>query len=261
MLACPEGKLDKGMPAELRSGEAPLLSEPEGGKANWCGNEIEVVVRAPLPVEPSPIQPKSEPSYVVEGPKEHPPAKAWPDMSGRTWTAGEPEILGEPISLRAPTDMMNMGSAVHGFLAADSPDYAKSDRLEMAEGLLRRWGVEPALKPDDLLEISDRLHNWVAAKWPNAIWHREWPTMMRLDSGSVAHGVADLILETPDDLVIIDHKAYPGTPADACDLALSAAEQVQVYSDAHKKSYTKPSNDTYIHLALIGVIANVTSRE
>ncbi len=124
-----------------------------------------------------------------------------------------------------------MGSAVHGFIAADSPEYAASDRLKMAEGLLARWNVELALAPADLVEISDRLRRWAGAKWPRAKWHREWPVQQRLDAGSITNGVADLILETDEGIVIVDHKAYPGKPAKAREYAEGDAAQVQVYAD------------------------------
>jgi ATP-dependent helicase/nuclease subunit A len=251
-LTSPEGKIDSGMLAELQEKERGLLSEPENGKAHWGGHEIDVVTRAPLAFTPAPIQPEVEPTYITEGLKEYPPAWAWPDMSTKKWEAAEPEILGDPINLRAPTDMMNMGSAVHGFLAADRLECAKDERLAMADGLLTRWGVDAALKPEDLLEISDRLYKWADGKWPGSKWHREWPTFQKLETGSVTRGVTDLIIETPEGLIIIDHKAYPGRASDARDFALADAEQVQAYANAVNLAAAKPIIAMYIHLPLIG---------
>lgn len=258
VLTCPEGKLATGMLEELRENEQALLAEPENGKAKWGEHEIDVLSRAPSAVEPTPIQPKAEPVYITEGPKEYPPAWAGLDMSAKKWEASEPEFLGEPIPLKAPTDMMNMGSAVHGFLAADSPVYAKVDRLEMADELLKRWGVDAALKPEDMVEISVRLYKWANGKWPGAKWHREWPTFQRLETGSIARGVTDLIIETPEGLVIIDHKSYPGSISQAKEFALDNAEQVQIYGDAVQLAKGKNIQALYIHLPLIGAMVRLS---
>lgn len=252
VLTCPAGKIEEGMLAEMREDDCALLSEPENGKALWAGHKIEVISRAPSAIDPVPAKSKTDPAFAIEGPKEHAPAWAWPDMSEMKWEAAESEILGDPIALRGQADMMNLGNAVHGFLAADSPDYLKADRLEMANGLLKRWGVEAALKPEDLLEISDRLHEWADAKWPGAKWHREWPTFQHLDSDSITRGVADLIIETPDGIIVIDHKAYPGSVSEAKEFALSAATQVQVYADSILKRSGKDRIESFIHFPIIG---------
>jgi len=257
VLTSPEGKLEAGMLEGLRDEKgAGLLAEPENGKAVWAGKKIDAVTRTAEPIEPSPIMPAPAEVYISEGPQEHPPAWAWPDMAAKKWEAAEPEIFSEPVPLRvrlgAQAEMMNMGSAVHGFLAADDPKIARAERVEMAAGLLKRWGVEAALSPEDLLEIGDRLRRWADGKWPGAKWHREWPIFRKLESGTIVRGVADLILETPEGLVVIDHKCYPGKVAEARELALADAPQVQVYADAVQLAMGKPILAMGIHLPLIG---------
>jgi hypothetical protein len=153
-----------------------------------------------------------------------------------------------------------MGSAVHGFIAADSPEYEPKDRLKMAGEILARWKITPALTPADLVEISDRLRKCAGAKWPKAKWHREWPIFHRLDTGSITSGIADLILETPDGLVIIDHKAYGGEPGDAAEYALGDAPQVQVYADTAAKATGKPILGMYIHFPLIGALVGLSRK-
>jgi ATP-dependent exoDNAse (exonuclease V) beta subunit len=257
VLTCPEGKLEAGMLEELREEEQALLSEPKIGKALWSGHKIDVVSRAPWAADPTPVQPEAEPVYATEGPRDYPPAWGRPDLSAKKWEAAEPEILGDPIALRAQADMMNLGSAVHGFLAADSPEYPEADRLEMADGLIKRWGVDAALNPERLLAISDRLHKWADSRWPGAKWHREWHTFQRLEAGSIAHGVTDLFIETPDGLIIIDHKAYPGNVNEAKEFALGCAEQLQVYTEGVIYALNPANKKMFIHFPLIGVLVQL----
>jgi hypothetical protein len=158
--------------------------------------------------------------------------------------------------------MANMGNAVHGFLAAYSPDSAEKGRkeqLEMAEGLLARWGVLEALSAENLLEIGARFRKWVSAHWPEAVWHREWPVDQRLETGTVARGVADLILETKDGLVIVDHKAYVADRSEIKDLALEVGEQVQYYADASCGALERIILGMFVHFPMMGEILLVYS--
>jgi ATP-dependent helicase/nuclease subunit A len=154
--------------------------------------------------------------------------------------------------------MMKMGNAVHGFLAAYGPRTSRADHIEMAEGLLARWGVKDALSPEDLLEIGDRLRSWISAHWPEAVWHREWPVDQRLESGTIARGVADLILETKDGLVIVDHKAYVADRSEARDLALKVGEQVQYYADGTGTALGKKIVGMFVHFPMLGEIVGLT---
>jgi len=254
VLTCKEGKFTEGVFEEFHDGTSPLLSEPGNGKVHWAGRDIEVASRSPLAIEPAPIRQKAEPTYVTTGPAEFAPAWARPDLSNMKWEAGEPEILGDPISLSGKPEMINVGSAIHGFLAADRKEYPKEARLEMADGLLKRWGVVKALKADDLLEISDRLTKWVSSKWPSAKWHREQPIYQRLDPGSVSYGVSDLILETIEGVVIIDHKAYPGNIGRSKEFALLHVGQIQTYANSVFLARGSNAIHKYIHLSLISTM-------
>jgi ATP-dependent exoDNAse (exonuclease V) beta subunit len=150
-----------------------------------------------------------------------------------------------------------LGSAIHGFLAADGPDLLLADRLKMAQGLLKRWDIASSLAPEDLIMMGDRLRKWANDRWPDAKWCREWPTLQRLPSGSMVRGITDLILMTPDGLVVIDHKAYIGGPEDARQFALNCAEQVQAYADAAGEALGNGSTKMYVHLPLIGAVVQV----
>ena len=70
-------------------------------------------------------------------------------------------------------------------------------------GLLVGWGVRASLEPDSLLACSDAFDAWVLAKWPDALWRREWPIRQRLAGATILAGATDLVLETADGLVLV----------------------------------------------------------
>ncbi|WP_298398324.1 exodeoxyribonuclease V subunit beta [Sphingobium sp.] len=77
------------------------------------------------------------------------------------------EPLGARFALVGNPDMQLLGEAMHRFLAADKPDLDLAIRTSRATATLSRWGV-PQLRPEDLIEISDRLHRFIAKQFPVA---------------------------------------------------------------------------------------------
>lgn len=154
-------------------------------------------------------------------------------------------------------DMRNLGSAVHAFIAADNPGYGTAARLKLAGEILARWKVDGAIEAADLVEIGDRLRGWVEDRWPGAKCGREWPVFQRLESGSLMSGVTDMILETGEGIVIVDHKSYPGEPANARELAAGDGGQVGAYAEAAAMALAKPVLGMYIHFPLIGAVVPI----
>lgn len=125
-----------------------------------------------------------------------------------------------------------IGSALHSFLAADPFDGSGSARTDLAGKILAREGLEGAFQAVDLVSASNALRAFVSRRWPDARWHREVPICARIKSPSGARciqGVIDLLLETPQGVVVVDHKSYPGRADQWRDQALSYAPQLQVY--------------------------------
>ncbi|MFZ1730564.1 MAG: UvrD-helicase domain-containing protein [Bacteroidota bacterium] len=119
--------------------------------------------------------------------------------------------LGDRIHINGKPDPAHLGSAIHGFLAVDQTGMYPDRRLAIAERLLHRWGVDGAITPSDLLGIHDRLHRFIADRYPNCSIRREWPVTMRNEQHQLMQGRIDMLLEIEDGVVIIDHKSYRGS--------------------------------------------------
>jgi len=163
--------------------------------------------------------------------------------------------LGDRLKMTGNPDMADFGNAMHGFLGADKPDTANENRIAMAEGLLERWGVAESIAPTDMLEASDRLHQFIKDQNPTAKVLPEWPITLRNDQNQLMHGWIDLLLELPDGYVIIDHKSYPG--ADAVDHAKEYAPQLNTYKLAVELATGKPVLAKLIHMPIQGAVVQV----
>jgi ATP-dependent exoDNAse (exonuclease V) beta subunit len=232
--------------------------DDDGPAVALDGRRVETFLRpAPPALEARPARaPGAAP--VPAGPRPHPPAFVSASKVVGAGTAAEPIPIGPRLPLRPGTDMELLGDALHGFFAADRPGLALADRLALAEALLSRWGVAGALPPESFLAASDALAAFVASRWPAAAWHRELPLRRRLPDGSVLSGTADLVLETPEGLVVVDHKSYPGSTAQALARAATHAGQLAAYAETVGKAWGKPVAGTFIHLPVGGIVVPVT---
>ncbi len=159
----------------------------------------------------------------------------------------------------AASDMGPLGDAVHGFLAAD-PSGDPAARRNIAERLLAAHGVAGTLTPDDLLRFADALATYLDARFPGAVWRREWPLRARLaDRGypRLLRGEVDLFLELPDGFVLVDHKSFPGGKAERDARLVEYAGQLGWYARALEAALGKRLRAAFIHLPIRGEIVEV----
>jgi ATP-dependent helicase/nuclease subunit A len=163
--------------------------------------------------------------------------------------------LGERIALPGAPDLQALGEALHGLFAADDPSAARAERLEVARGLLERWGV-PQLDPAAALTASERLRAFVAARYPRGTPRFEWPVHAESD-GQVTAGRVDLLIDLPDGFVLIDHKSFPGALALDDDRLRAFAGQTRCYARAVEAALGKPCLAVWAHQPVVGVVVGI----
>ncbi len=102
--------------------------------------------------------------------------------------------------------------------------------------------------------MADRLWKWVDERWPETGRHREWPLAMKAEDGSRWNGVADLVLDLGDRLVLIDHKTFPGSTDQAQEEAERYWGQLDAYRRMLEAATDKPVAEVYVHFPVLGVV-------
>jgi ATP-dependent helicase/nuclease subunit A len=215
-------------------------------------------------------EPVAEEDYVNAGPKAYPPAVINPsEMQEAAAAAGaagppaqnarQPETIGVRAKVTASNDEQwtILGTAIHTFLCTDRAGLGASEKLALAEEVLGRWGAAGWVEPDALVQAGKALKDWIDREWPGAAWHREWPLLHRLPSGSAVRGTADLVLELPAGFVLIDHKSFPGSREQAEARAASFTGQLELYSQAIIAAKGWKLLSAWIHLPISGFAVRV----
>ncbi|WEK33904.1 MAG: UvrD-helicase domain-containing protein [Candidatus Pseudobacter hemicellulosilyticus] len=109
------------------------------------------------------------------------------------------------------TDYALMGNAVHQAFASWNPALEEQERRDRVAGILSRSGLQRHI---DAIELETRFglfSQFITETYSPVLWARELPlSAVTPDNGQVTVGVADLVLQTADGLVLVDHKTFPG---------------------------------------------------
>ena len=259
VLSSKPGKLlDGGLAILKDAAGVALLSEPgDDGVATWAGRRLEARVRATVATAGSPAPDEPGASYVARGPRDFPSAIVTPSSLSGTGALGRPERIGVATPVTAGDDATALGDACHAFFAADGDDLDEPARVAMAARLLQAFSVEGALRPEALASAGTALREWGGRRWPGATWRREWPLQHRLADGSELRGFADLVLETRDALVLLDHKCLGGSLDEALVTAASYGAQLAAYSEALERATGRSVTSRWLHLPLQGVCVEI----
>jgi ATP-dependent exoDNAse (exonuclease V) beta subunit len=202
------------------------------------------------------------------------PAYAWfPDRldpasrePARLTPSGQPEapgsLVGRVIDLgvRLPfsgrPDEADLGDALHAILAAEFLSPGHPNRREMSERILAGYGLSDHLKSDDAIAVADRLRCQLEAHFHPSRFAVEVPIEAANDRGQRIEGFIDLLLETPEGWVVIDHKSFPGKHAEWPARALSYSGQLALYREALGKVGVRVAS-LWIHFSVGGGLVEV----
>ena len=214
-------------PEEVSAG-VPTQTDP----ACWFNPAAGILSREPLKVSPSGKGP-SDRYIVVEEIR----------LAARIPLAGS--IQGE---------MDRLGTGLHACLAFAvsqkrlSLDADQIDRIMSGLGM-KDW-VDVALASAQLTAFL----NWIQSRWQPIAVYAELPVQQSLTvpAGQVLRGQIDMLLETADGWILIDHKSNPGGAAGWEGLACKYGGQLQAYREAIEHVTDRPVLESWLYLPVSG---------
>ncbi|QLH52416.1 MAG: UvrD-helicase domain-containing protein [Candidatus Accumulibacter cognatus] len=160
--------------------------------------------------------------------------------------------IGERIPVAGGVDMSVLGTAIHACIGLSFTD--RNIPLSEAEvkNILCRFDVAEFLSPAAVLQQISALHDWLASRWPGAKPHAEIAVQHVLKSGQILNGRIDLLLETENGLILIDHKSSQLAPDHWGQLADEYGVQMAAYAGAVETATGRTIVENWLFLPVAG---------
>ena len=161
----------------------------------------------------------------------------------------------EPIALPKDRDAAEVGTALHAVLATQilqqqvSPAIVQSVSAELLAGS----GLE-SINVDEVLSAGDAFKSWLAKQWPDAKLYVEYPISMVNEQDQRLSGSIDLLVETAQGWIVIDHKSTSTGIDQLPHVAVQYGGQLTAYKQALEAVTDKPVLGQWIHFMAMGVV-------
>jgi ATP-dependent helicase/nuclease subunit A len=194
----------------------------------------------PVPVTPTPKLPAS----IV-------PSKQSPIASAKVMKVIN---LRNRLPVSCKVDENVLGDALHTIFAAEFINPQHPDCLATIERILRSHGLDQNIKARDAADMVDRFTAHLTKFFQPKSIQVETPFLSVNKEGQRTSGFIDLLLETSDGAVLIDHKSFLGACADWPVKALSYSGQLAAYRSA---LVDRSVESVWIHFAAAGGLVQI----
>ena len=180
------------------------------------------------------------------------PGKRMPAQVVASAAIGRRLEVGPRLTLKGNPDPEILGEALHNIFAADLIDPNHAGRGAMAIGVLESHGLSGNVAADDVLACTSRFQGCLHETFKPISIRPEWPVTMVLDNGQRMNGWIDVLVDTEEGWVIIDHKSFPGGKNEWDQKVLSYSGQLEAYRRAVIKATERPVISQWIHFSVGG---------
>ena len=207
--------------------------------------------------EPQPLP--YSPRWFERRERTHHPAKyLQPSSAGPLEDAGIGKIIeiGERVALHGDA-MENVGNGLHAAIAAElvnSLPPAKS--IQRAEAILAGHAAEKHIDAKDAVAIARRFARCLEKQLHATNIEVEVPILHTLADGRVVRGFVDVLAETPQGWLVIDHKSSPQPSSKWPEEALKHSGQLATYRAALTAAGRNVAG-CLVHFAVTGGLVEV----
>lgn len=170
---------------------------------------------------------------------------------------GKVHTLGAGVAVKGVNseNADSVGTALHGVFAAYFTDPGYGDHPALAAALIDRHGLKGIIPAPEAVQAAIDLRELLIRDYQATAFLPEWPVQVTQADGSLLTGWIDLLVETPEGCMVIDHKSQGGG-VNGTDLALQHSGQLDAYRSALVACGRKV-RAMAVHLALGGILAVV----
>jgi len=168
------------------------------------------------------------------------------------YSFNESAAVGELIATNGEQieERSTFGSFVHHFMCAFQLFMTNSEAEALVKRLATNAGVTIDAQVNQLASQARNFFQWVATLQPKKI-HKELPMMMEKE-GQFINGIADLVIETEEQVVLIDYKTFTGDDAALRYKAQTFSGQLKIYEEVLRKYFSGKEIRMAIYFIMAG---------
>ena len=128
------------------------------------------------------------------------------------------------------------GTFIHQVMCASHAQMTEQDAMALIKGLAHKYELGLGDSEKELSRRVLQFHKWIQENYNPRKVHKELAMMMETD-GQLINGIADLVIETQNDLILIDYKTFSGNESSLRWKAQTFSGQLKIYQDILKKAF------------------------
>jgi ATP-dependent exoDNAse (exonuclease V) beta subunit len=166
--------------------------------------------------------------------------------------------IGTPIKTKGSPNLGQLGLAVHASIAAAVSDRANLNS-QLVLSMLDANGVSGFVSTNELVSQMGAFLDWCQSRYGDAPMLAEHPVEMVMENGQWVVGQIDLLIDTPEGWVLIDHKASMKAEESFPELAAGYSGQLGMYRQALESATSKKVIESWLYLPILGKVIRVKS--
>lgn len=194
--------------------------------------------------------------YITASAKDAEPLWYRPSSAtGGTYTVAKSENVGVRVAITGSIAMDSLGTALHLCVARAgvSGQVVEAD----VERILTSWDVAHAVDRAAIIAQIQAFYAWLQERWPNGTVYVEVPVEANRPDGTRLRGRIDLLVDTPDGWVLLDHKANPSGTRHDDQLVQEHGPQLSAYAQAIETCTGKVVKEQWLYLPVAARAVNV----
>jgi ATP-dependent exoDNAse (exonuclease V) beta subunit len=170
----------------------------------------------------------------------------------------ESKKIGMQLGLNGSPNMNLIGQAMHNLFAAEIINNRKDDSYSTAVRIIERFGVGKYLEPKDAVSYTNFFINHIKSFFNPLAIYAEYPVQNNMNTGQLVKGWIDVLMNTNDGWVILDHKFINKKSDKSNSEILKYSGQLLAYTDAVKENKRISELKCYVHLPIAGELVLIT---
>ena len=193
--------------------------------------------------------PKPYESYVIDANEPNAPAPYRCQVEG-------PQCYLDNLVYPPEAEPYLLAKSIKRFLLADFIDYPPTNRQAIAAACLKSQDLQDQVDVQNLLQQSKHFYQFVARQFNPMNSYRKYPVQLQ-KQGRIFQNVIDLLLETEQSLVIIQHSSFAGQEKDCKHKSKSLANWFALVKEACLLVHPQKKVHCYVHYVLQQCIQEV----